>query len=350
NLGFAEKSILPIGVHLFNDSVYVTNDTSELYRSLLISINDIPANEIVSEIYKYKSFKRFRYYKAHKRGWLSFFNHPMLCRELFGLKDEVEIEYKPIDSDIILKKQIELLHIGDSSFNHYIDEIRASQDWYSLRFERDMAILRIKSIRDDELNLHIIDNIFKRINKINPKSLIIDISSCYYSYNTFWIAILNYLYEDELWLYEYHGESMNLKNYSKKVLKNKDYIIGKYSDINTEYMYDGNIFLITGMATASSAVWFADILRFNDIVQKIYGEETLSKTTQYDYRTTHYLPYTGIMLKLSVSLYYALDKNLYTHGLIPDLVVKPTNVKEFQENAQNRIVIQKVIDLIVNEK
>jgi len=151
-------------------------------------------------------------------------------------------------------------------------------------------------------------------------------------------------------LYGYHKDKKDLKNYSKKILKNKDYITGKYSDINHEYKYDGKIYLITGMGTASSAVRFADIMRFNNIVAKIYGEETLSKTTQYDFRTTHYLPYTGLMLRLSVNLYYALDKNLNTHGLIPDVIVKPNRVRECQKNSQNTIVIQKVVDLITKEK
>lgn len=350
SLPFVDKAVIPFGVHVFHDTAYISTYDSEFYKSRLISINNIPANKIVSEIYKYSSFKKYRYYKKHKYASLGLYYYPILTKVLFDFQDEVEIEYSPFESDTILRKHLTLLPIGDTSYYNYIDQKIASETWYKLLFQNNIAILRIKSLPEREINLHIINDIFKRINKMNPKALIIDISRCYWSHDSFWITILNYLYEGELWLFEHHKEAKDLSKYTKKRLKNKDYIVGKYSDLNMDYKYNGDLYLITGTSTASSSVRFADILIYNNIVGKIYGSESLTKTTQYDFGTTHYLPITGLKLVLSVSLYYALDKNKNTHGLIPDIEVEPKNEKEYHENIRNKLVIQKVIELIEAEE
>lgn len=348
-LPFLERFIFPFGVDIFNDTVIVISDSSNLSKSQLISINDIPANKIVSEVFKYTSFRRDRYYKKNRCGSLGFYQYPILLNILFSFQNEVKIKYSPFGSNNILTKQIQLLPIGDSSFLNHVKPKNDSKSWYSVKNKNDFAILTIKSLPETDINLQTINDIFKRIHNINPKALIIDISYCNWSSDSFWISILNYLYKGEIWLYEYHKEPQVLSKYSKKRLKNSDYIVGNYSDINKEYMFEGKIYLITGPLTTSSATRFADILQFNNIVDKTFGCETLTKTTQYDYSANYYLPITGLRLLLSTNLYYALDKNLNTHGLIPDIEVKPNTVLDFLGNRSNRFVIDKVIKLIESE-
>jgi len=163
------------------------------------------------------------------------------------------------------------------------------------------------------------------------------------------LVLLNYIYEGKLWLYEYHKEAQDISKYLKKRLKNKKYIVGNFSEINNDYRFKGDLYLITGPNTTSSAVKFADILRYNHIVKKTYGSETLSKTTQYNFANSYFLPITGIQLVLSTSLSYALDKNIDKHGFRPDIEVRLRNVTEFFENLGNRFVAEKVIELIESE-
>ena len=268
---------------------------------------------------------------------------------LFGFHDEVEIKYVPFEKEADSIKSIELIPIGDVAFYKHVEKKMDSLPWYSLSFEKNMAVLKIKTMPPDDLKLKLINEIFGMIYINNPSSLIIDISGCSWSYDNFWIILLNYLYEGDLSLYEFQKRPQNISKYTKKRINNISYILGKYSDINKDFLFDGNIYLITGPATSSAAVRFADIINFNDIVTKIFGSETLTKTSQYDFYNGHYLPVSGISLGLSTTFYYALDKNLNTHGLIPDVEVKPKNGQEFLNNFENEIVIKKVINLIKSE-
>lgn len=348
-LSFAERYVLPFGVHVFHDSVFITTDSLDLYKSHIISINDIPANKIVSDIWKYTSYKRYRYYKKNKYGAIAFYYYPILLNFLFGIQNEVEIKYSSFESDTILSTQIELLPIGDSLFFQNVKNQYENRKWYSIDFEKDIAILRFGNLPSENLNLEIYNEIFKKISNNKSNKLIIDISSCTASFDNFWIILLNYLTDGKLWLYEYHDKPQDLSSYTKKRIKNSKYIDGKYTDIDKKYKFEGETYLITGPLTASSAVRFADILKYNKIVEKIYGRETLSKATQYDYFNRLELPVTGIYLGLSVTLHYALDRNLNKHGFLPDIEIKPNNVEEFLLNNKNKFVIDKVINLIESE-
>ncbi len=161
---------------------------------------------------------------------------------------------------------------------------------------------------------------------------------------------MNYLYEGKLSLYEYQGEQQDLEKYTKKFISKKEYIDGNYSDIDHKLKFTGNIYLIVGASTASSAVRFADILRFNKIAVKIFGQETLTRTTQFDYAAIHYLPVTKLHLRLSSSLNYGLDKNHDNHGLLPDIEIKPETTKEYRENLNNQLVTERVIKYIESGK
>lgn len=349
NIPFAEKNLIPLKVYIFHDSVFIASDSSNLYKAHLISINDIPAINVVSEVLKHTTFARFRYLEENKYAFLRLANHPILSNVLFDFENEIEITYSPFDSDTILYKNLDLLPINDSSYDRSLEQELGSSPWYSLRFKNDQAVLRIYSLPDLELNVYFINDIFKQISKINPKGLIIDISKSYYSFGSLWLVILNYLYEGDLSIYEYHKEKRDLKKYTKKTIHKKDYVIGKFSDINMEYKFEGNIYLITGSWTGSSAVKFADLMKYNHLVDKIFGCETLIKSTQFNYSKKYYLPVTGISLTISTSLSYALDKNLDTHGLIPDVEVKPNTVNEYWQNLSNQFVIDKVINMIESD-
>jgi len=350
HISFHDKTLIPLYIYSFNDSIFTLNDTSELYKAQIISINDISANIIFSTLLGLTQFSKFNYYDKHQYGRSGLYIYPFLSHELFGFKNDIQIKYKPLGSDSILQTKLELLHVGDSIFFNKLKKDRISRTWYNLDVENDYAILYLKSLPEGEVNIHFFNDIFRKINKIQPKALIIDISNCAWSFDTFWLVLLNYIYEGKLWLYEYHKEARDISKYLKKRLKNKKYIVGNFSEINNDYRFSGDLYLITGPNTKSSAVRFADILRYNHIVKKIYGSETLSKTTQYDFANSYFLPITGIQLVLSTSLSYSLDKNTDTHGLRPDIEVKPRNVSEFFENSGDRFVAKKVIELIESEK
>lgn len=348
-LPFAEKTVIPLAVSVFHDSVFIVGEKSGLHKSQLISINDIPANKVVADICKYTSFRKDRYYRKYKYASVGLYNNSVILNLLYGFHDEVELKYSPFESDDILTKKVELLPIGDSAFYNSIKRRTDSKPWHSLTFENNYAVLKIMSMPRGELKLDELDNIFKQIDEHGSTSMIIDISDCSWSYDNFWIVVLNYLYEGELSLYEHQKKPLDLSKFSKKRINNATYILGKYADINKEFLFKGKIYLITGSSTSSSAVRFADILKYNKISDKIFGGETLTKTTQYDFYNSYYLPATGIALGLSNTLFYALDKNLDTHGLIPDVEVVPANTIEFLDNTDNKLIIERVIKLIDTE-
>jgi len=253
-LPFAEKTVIPLEVEVFHDTVYISTDSADLYKSRLISINDIPANEIVSGILKYTSFSKYRYYNKYQYASLKLYYSSVISYLLFGFHDEVEIKYSPFESEAILSTQLKLLPIGDTEFYQHIKEEKESLPWYSLSYEDNTAILRILSMPPGDLQLAVINNIFKEIHENNTSSLIIDISACTWSYDNFWIIVLNYLFEGDISLYEFQKKPQDLSKYTKKRINNINYILGKYADINKDYMYKRNIYLLIGASTSSAAV------------------------------------------------------------------------------------------------
>lgn len=346
---YDNKFVVPLFLYTFNDTVFASSDSSDLNKSQILSINDIPIKQIFSELTERTSFKRYNYYCKHYYGTIGLHNHPLLTYTLYGFENEVLVKHIPYKSDSIFQTKMELLQVGDSVFYDILDKNRIRKTWYYLDVENDYAVLYLYSLPENEVNIHFFNDIFRKIKKMQPKGLIIDISTCSWSFDTFWLTLINYLHEGKLWIYSYHDEPKDISKYLKKRLKNKKYIIGNYSDINEDYRFEGQTYLVTGPSTSSSAVRFADILRYNKIVEKIYGRETRTRTTQYDWATTYDLPVTGLQLKLSTNLLYALDKNTDTHGLIPDIIVEPNNVEEFWKNSGDRLVVERVIELIDQE-
>jgi hypothetical protein len=346
---FSDKTILPFDVDVFNDTAFIFNDTTEMNRSTIISINNIPASDIILKILRYSSFSKYNYYKKYQTGYFNLYRDPIITKVLFGFKNEVEIKYIPIGSDSIKIKRMDLLPMGDSSFYRNVEQRIASKEWYRLAFKNNYAIFQIRSLPELGMNLLVINDIFKRINKIKPKNLIIDISGCNWSFDSFWIVLLNYLYEGKLSLYEYQGEQQDLEKSTKKFISKKEYIDGDYSDIDPKLKFSGNIYLIVGTSTYSAAVRFADIMRYNKIAAKIFGQETLTRATQYDYPVKHYLPVTKLYLQLSAVLSYALDQNHDNKGFLPDVEIKPETAKEFQEDIYRLLVTEKVIKYIESE-
>ncbi len=112
---FSDKTIVPFDVDVFNDTAFIFNDTTEMNRSIIISINDIPASDIIFEILRYSSFSKYNYYKKYQTGYFNLYRDPIITKVLFGFKNEVEIKYIPIGADSIKIKRMDLLPMGDSS-------------------------------------------------------------------------------------------------------------------------------------------------------------------------------------------------------------------------------------------
>ncbi|MEZ5082057.1 MAG: S41 family peptidase [Bacteroidales bacterium] len=347
---FAEKIIIPYTIQIFHDSVFITDIESDLYKSRIISINNIPAEKVIPEIYRASTFNRYRYYLKYQYGECNLSYSSVISHILFGFQNAVDIAYTPYNSHIILHKQVELLPFSDLSYKKLAEEqVKEKLNWYSSYFDGDKGVFKINSFPYGKIEIDTLNYIFDQIQRQQSKSLIIDISECGWSSNTFWIIFLNYLYKGDLWIYGYHKEKKNLSQYTKKSIKDNKFILGRYRDISTELKFEGHIYLIIGPKTKLSGINFADILRYNKISTKIYGSESLSKNTQFTSSQLNYLPVTKIRLGLSFSMSEALDKNRNTHGFLPDEEVKPNTIEEFWDNGSNRLVINKVIDLIEKE-
>lgn len=345
---FAEKSVIPLLLQIFNDTVYVTGDSTALYQSRLISINGIPAKKIVSEIFRLTSFTGDRYYRKYGYGYLPLYHYPELCFSLFGFHDKVEIEYMPPDTKTTIFKELQLTAIGDSLFKA-IEEKPAERLRYRLFFRANDAVLRIIPMRNDVINVDEMNGLFKTLSESPPETLIIDLSYCYYSSDIFWLVMLNYLFEGELWLYGYHKEPVDLAKYSREKMKKSQMVKGKFSRIDRGNSYNGKIYLITGPYTASAAVRFADIMRYNHIATGFFGRETMIMNPSYDFPTLHYLPVTGLVLYLSYTFFDALDSNRNMSGFMPDVIIQPDNITEARENRSDQVVIEKVLEFIHKE-
>jgi len=346
NETFAMNIVLPFNIAIYKDTASITGFNPELNRCRIASINETPVNQIVADVFRYTSSSADYYFSKYRSGFLNLSNQALLLYALYGFRDSVEIWYYPSGSNAISSLTIHLNIPGDIGFSKNPERRTDEENWFSLEKESDFAVLRIKTLQNMETNLESVNQVFRNINDLNPRGLIIDIADCSWSHDMFWVVLLNFLHDGKLWLYQYHDEPQDAGKYIKKRIKQRDYISGKYSDMDRNNKFSGDIYLITGSATANAAVRFADIIRYNNIARRIYGEETFSRTTQYTNSNHYMLPVTKLRLRLSTVLNYALDKNHERNGLLPDVVIKPKTQGEYWENKNNHLIIKRVIDHI----
>jgi hypothetical protein len=346
SLLFSAKIVLPFNIAVYQDTAFITGFNPDLNRCRITAIDEIPVNQIVADLFRHTSFSSDNYYTKHGSGYINLSNDALLLYVLYGWRDAVEIQYYPSGSKVISRLTVSLKEHRDKVFPWDPERRTEEMDWFSLEEESGFAVLRIKTLRNMETNLKAVNEVFRKINHLNPKGLIVDIADCSWSHDMFWVVLLSYLYKGNLWLYQYHDEAQNLGKYTKKRIKQRDYISGKYSDIDQGNRFFGDVYLVTGSSTANAAVRFADIMRYNKIVKRIYGEETFNRSTHYASSNHYILPVTKLKLRLSTVLNYALDKNQDKDGLLPDVEIKPTNSEEYWENKNNQLIIKRVIDHI----
>lgn len=92
----------------------------------------------------------------------------------------------------------------------------------------------------------------------------------------------------------------------------------KHKDVE---LYDGELYVLTGKATFSSANWFGVVFQDNQI-GTIVGEATGNAPTSFGYPLTGYLPNTGLRVGVSHVKWTRPNKDLNeVDALYPDVQV-----------------------------
>ena len=343
-LPFSEKIVIPLFIVVYNDTAFMVSDVEELNHAQIISINNIPINQIVSDVFWYTSSCRDSYFRDLLQGNMTLNNYPLLLYALYGFKDEVEIIYIPREADMPGSKRIELLALGDDSFFRWFEQMNARPLSHGTILDMEYPVLRIGQIDGSEIDLFELNDLFGRIHDLQSKALIIDVSSCFGSHSSFWILFLNYLSDGDLYFHSQKDRNDLAKLSKEHIKKYKKNIIGKYKDIDQSVRYKGDVYLLVGAGTWGGVIVFADVLRYNKLSVRIYGEETRTGTTLYVNTNDYTLPITRLRLGLSTYLRQGLDKDARYSRLKPDVVIKPNSTAEFWDNRYHNLIIKRVIE------
>ncbi|MCB2220501.1 MAG: hypothetical protein KQI35_08910 [Bacteroidetes bacterium] len=339
---------IPIYSVVMNDTAYILNSKLLPDHAQLVSIDGIPATEIIKNTFKDVYQDNWHYLNNNGFGAFPFYLRYIYIYVKYGFRETITVTYIPHGKSLPEKQEIKLYKPIDTSLSKafiYPDRKNKSLE---LRFEEDMAILKVNGHTPFEINIDTINAIFSTIKEKNSQTLIIDIANCTLSYDYFWLTLLNYFHEGEISLYGYQKEPVDLNKYTVKHLRNKDYVKGKVSKIADDCRFNGDIYLVMGYGTRSSAVTFADIMTYNRLATATFGQETGDKASRYDHPLHYYLPVTGLSLYLSSMLVKSLDQTKHTRGIIPDYQINLENIKTYHENKEqhNALILQKVIQKI----
>ncbi len=339
---------IPIASVVINDTAYISNSRLLPDNAQLLSINGMAATEIIGRTLKDAFPHQWQYLRNNGFALFQFHMAFMYIYTQYGFHDSVTVEFIRPGASLPEKQEIKLYEPGDTSINGGFKLDAKKQQFLSLRFDEDIAVLKVNNHYPFEINIDTLNMIFTSIRDKKIRALIIDISECKKSYDYFWMTLLNYLYTGEINLYGYHKDPVDLMKYTAKHLRKKDYVKGKISKIASNCRFDGDIYLVTGYGTRSSAVTFADILTFNQLATSTFGQETGDRTSRYDRPIHYYLPVTGLGLRLSTTLVKSLDHTRHTRGLLPDYPIYLNDIGAYQENIEqhNALILQKAIQII----
>ena len=349
---FTEKIVFPFNCTVINDSVYIIASRELPIDSRLLTINGKPAGEIAKEIRFRKNSRTKRYYSDNKIMGLGFSSLWVDTYTFYNFHDSVTVEYIPFGEKNNRVKTVALGNPGDEYFTDLIEPMRTRQYFMNLYFHDSTAVLSIEKMYRTKIDIDTLNAIFSRIKKSGCKNLLIDVMQCNRSYRALWLALLNYFYDGNIELYQYHKKPVDLLKYSKKRLKKSRIVKGKIPGNIDEFRFNGNVFLAFGNSTRNFAVEFVDIMQHNGLVKNTYGRETGSRATQYSYYQRYFLPITGLRLDLSIMLIRSLDNKKHERGILPAFEIPHFNMKIEEENyfRHNRLYMEYVIDYINKQK
>lgn len=336
---FENNILWPASAIIHDNNFYITCSSFLPNNARIVSINDIPNSQIIKQLIKYSPYSSQRYYKAHGILPLNLDDYSLLLYSLFNFSDSIDIRYQNNNSDKIENVSISLEKFYDINVAKTCRKENNLSD-YELRFEDNTAILRLNTFnyRDFNKSILLYNKLFNKIKKNKSQKLIIDISQNGGGSDINWIILLYYLTEKSM--------QFNCKKPKVKVPEVlKDLKIDQ-SKIDLNALYEGDIYLIIGSKTFSSAVRFADVMKSNGVCDKIFGQETLGQVTHYGQYKKYFLPNTKLKINISSKLFPSINCSESRTGVIPDFNIELKSIEDYFNYSKNEFTIKQTMKMI----
>ncbi len=306
----------------------------------IISINNLPINEVLQKIYPLISAER-RYFKLAK---LELFSFPRLYWQAFGAQKNFEIEIKK--DDIIENYQLKSINLIEEY------EMRRNELWFEnreLQFLNQSAYLKPGNFSGDEQKYkRFIDSAFVEINRKNLPNLIIDLRNNLGGDDSFSDYLVSYIADQPFrWnsaftlktsaiLKAHVREHFDTTNaFWQSVLTHEDgriypYEFDEYQPQPKDKRYAGEVYvLVNRQSHSQSAVTAAQIQDYK--LATIVGEETGDFPSLYASQYSFLLPHTGINVKIAKGYIVRVNGSKKAEGVIPDICIKDHLIDENDE-------------------
>jgi hypothetical protein len=313
---YAGGTVFPLELAFEKGKAYVRKNLS---TSNLLSIGDEILSIDKKPIYDYQK-KFYQIVSAEseyaRNAKLEFWSFPRLYYQLFGTKEEWEIQTKSQDKKIrnVLLKSITVIDFETKRNGELVNSQRA------FRYYDKVAYLNPGGFSSSETNGELlfrqfIDSVFADLKIRSSKDLIVDLKNNPGGHNAYSDYLISYFAAQPFkWYDEFTLKTSKILKaqtrlqmdttdaYSIAILSNNDGNIFKYefeaqNPVLPSKRFQGNIYVLVNRQTYSMAAVAAALIQDYKF-GKIVGEETGDPPTLYASQFSYQLPRTGITVKV----------------------------------------------------
>jgi len=336
--------IIPIYAYFREGSILITETVNESgipAGSLLLSINGIPSQAVISDALNLISYER----QSYGLGWASKL-FPIWTLALYGPANTYQIAYETPDGT---RMTANLLGVSLEDYNEGKGELypRYASDWNLKYVDENIALLTINTFSGSKRKEFgdFLKSAFREIKTNSTESLIVDIRDNGGGSTKLSDTLYSYLSEKP---FRTFAEVM--VRYSDPVLRNSP-SLNPFSRIwqflrtrasgnetvvyendlvkppDREFRFSGDLYVLIGRRTFSTAADFASLIK-DFSVGTLVGEETGGLASCFGDAYLTELPGSGLSLRISYKYFLRPGGFDDGRGVLPDVTVKDSPVSQ----------------------
>jgi len=356
----------PLNVVIHNDNAYVVNagrNPNDIpIGSKIISINNIPINDIVSKMLAFNESYTKSCFVNNIESDLGRY-----LWEYFGFTDAFKVKYEQPNS-VVKEDTIvgQLPYLTAMESYYWSQKYNSSKSLmpkpiisdenssfsYKIFNDNTYAYINFFSCKRDNSNDSLLYTFFSILNEKKIKNLIIDARYNYGGATSVNEKLLQYIGNKPYTSVSeaYVKTSLLLKKYYKDDKEFTPYIInevkkyydGKFTISNSPLLFKGQVYVLAGTETFSSGANFVAVVKDCGLATVI-GYETGGLASGYGDYLKFTLPNSRLKLQVATKYLVRPSGNKQPSGVIPDIIVNKTlNDKLYNIDT----VLEKTIQLI----
>ena len=360
-------AIFPFDVMIRGGRIYVVNnysaDTTITTNAEILSLNGIPTKQLIKEMRRFISAEldHFRDVMIGERfGWHLW--------HVYGFEDIYDLEINQNRKTKV--KRVNGVTLEELRAKRGPIEPKPNYRYYVIN-NNTIGVIEINEMTDNNKFKSLLDSAFKSINEQQIRHLIIDIRQNNGGNSDLANTLFNYITDKPYKLIEEvdikvsRAIKRNFRQNTPLLVRPLFYTVLQFNPIaraftfarpgktltyspkiskpkNVEYKFDGDVYLLTGPVTFSSAIAIAAPFKCYNM-GLVIGEETGGTLSGFTNLIDFELPNSGLQAQSSFMRYVHPCYDGKVRGVIPDVIITPTP-KELQQGYDSVInyIIKKV--------